>query len=194
MHSSLLSWLESLICFRRKSSLEIIDGERLRPGSVADDKEPATSSDSISTTIQQSGRPSGEDSSKGAELDLKKQPTVTERTVTDNDSQSVAAQNRSNYNQSLLVVAKRRYQLVDDCAYPTLAHGREVIVRPRAVGLNPIDWMSVDHGFCLPCFPWITGRECAGVVDQVGSEVKDVHVGDSVWTSTCMNPQKTQTS
>lgn len=57
------------------------------------------------------------------------------------------------------------------------------MIRNYAVGLNPIDWKSVDYNFCLPAFPWVTGREMAGVVERVGSEVKGCKVGDRVWTS-----------
>lgn len=59
----------------------------------------------------------------------------------------------------------------------------EVIIRTKAVGLNPIDWKSVDYNFCMPSFPWIGGREVAGIVEEVGANVTDVKVGDRVWAS-----------
>ncbi|TVY90942.1 G patch domain-containing protein, partial [Lachnellula willkommii] len=65
-----------------------------------------------------------------------------------------------------------------------LAHEHEVVISNRATGLNPIDYKSVDYNFCLPEFPWVTGREMAGVVEMVGAGVRDVKVGDHVWTST----------
>lgn len=86
-------------------------------------------------------------------------------------------------NPSLLVVAKGRYEINRSCTFPSLSHEGEVIIRSVAVGLNPIDWKSVDYGFCLPEFPWITGREMAGVVEQIGSEVTGLKVGQRVWTS-----------
>ena len=43
--------------------------------------------------------------------------------------------------------------------------------------------MSVEYGFCLPEYPWITGREMAGIVEKVGDDVRDLKVGDKVWTS-----------
>lgn len=86
-------------------------------------------------------------------------------------------------NQALLVTAKGQYTLTHNFDFPALQNQREVIMQSVAVGLNPIDWKSVDYGFCLPSFPWITGREMAGVVHEVGSEVTGVKVGDLVWTS-----------
>jgi hypothetical protein len=87
--------------------------------------------------------------------------------------------------KAFTVAAKRKYAMVDDFPTPQLQHHKEVIVRNHAVALNPIDWKSVDYNFCLPAFPWVTGRESAGVVVNVGSDVKTVKPGDRVWTSEC---------
>ncbi|KAI4596476.1 hypothetical protein KJ359_005230 [Pestalotiopsis sp. 9143b] len=37
---------------------------------------------------------------------------------------------------------------------------------------------------CMPEFPWVNGRELAGVVEAVGSAVSNIGPGDRVWTST----------
>jgi NADPH:quinone reductase-like Zn-dependent oxidoreductase len=87
-------------------------------------------------------------------------------------------------NRALVVTRKGTYAIVDNILMPTLNSDDEIIIATRAVGLNPIDWKSVDYDFCLPSFPWITGRETAGVVEAVGTDVKDIKVGDRVWTST----------
>jgi NADPH:quinone reductase-like Zn-dependent oxidoreductase len=58
------------------------------------------------------------------------------------------------------------------------------MIKPHAVGLNPIDWKSVSYNFCLPSFPWITGREAAGTVVNVHPSVTHIKEGDRVWTST----------
>jgi NADPH:quinone reductase-like Zn-dependent oxidoreductase len=60
----------------------------------------------------------------------------------------------------------------------------EVILRNQAVGLNPIDWKSVAFNFCMPEFPWINGRESAGIVHAVGSNVQGLQIGQKAWTST----------
>jgi hypothetical protein len=86
-------------------------------------------------------------------------------------------------NRALTVIAKHTYALIGDHPFPSLETDDEVIISTRAVGLNPIDWKSVDYNFCLPAFPWVTGREMAGIVEEIGSNVKDFKVGDRVWTS-----------
>jgi hypothetical protein len=87
-------------------------------------------------------------------------------------------------NRVLVVASKGTYGFADE-PFPEFAHDKEVIISNRATGLNPIDYKSVDYNFCLPEFPWVTGREMAGVVEEVGSDVTDVKVGDHVWTSMC---------
>ena len=86
-------------------------------------------------------------------------------------------------NRALTVSAKHTYALVEEHPFPSLETDDEIIISTRAVGLNPIDWKSVDYNFCLPAFPWVTGREMAGIVEVVGPNVKDFTVGDRVWTS-----------
>jgi NADPH:quinone reductase-like Zn-dependent oxidoreductase len=84
------------------------------------------------------------------------------------------------------VSAKYKYALVEEHPFPSLETDDEIIISTRAVGLNPIDWKSVDYNFCLPAFPWVTGREMAGIVEAVGANVHDFKVGDRVWTSECL--------
>ncbi|KAF4627243.1 hypothetical protein G7Y89_g10908 [Cudoniella acicularis] len=86
-------------------------------------------------------------------------------------------------NRALVVASKGTYTLVDH-PFPELAHDKEVIISNRATGLNPIDYKSVDYNFCLPEFPWVTGREMTGVVEAVGAGVTGFKIGDHVWTST----------
>jgi hypothetical protein len=85
-------------------------------------------------------------------------------------------------NRALVVAARGTYDYMDH-PFPTMAHEKEVVIANRAAGLNPIDHKSVDYNFCLPEFPWITGREMAGIVEAVGSGVEGLKVGDKVWTS-----------
>jgi NADPH:quinone reductase-like Zn-dependent oxidoreductase len=80
------------------------------------------------------------------------------------------------------VTSSGRYEILKVPSQRTLGEF-DVMISTRAVGLNPIDWKSVDMGICLPEFPWITGREMTGVVERVGAGVRDLSPGDRVWTS-----------
>lgn len=87
--------------------------------------------------------------------------------------------------RALVVNHERKYELRPDFATPAYLADHEVKIRTCAVGLNQIDYKSVDYNFCLPQLPWITGREMAGVVDEVGSAVgSHLRPGRRVWTST----------
>lgn len=57
--------------------------------------------------------------------------------------------------QALTVARKGEYELRDDHPVPEIEADNEVMIRNYAVGLNPIDWKSVDYDFCLPSFPWV---------------------------------------
>jgi NADPH:quinone reductase-like Zn-dependent oxidoreductase len=56
----------------------------------------------------------------------------------------------------------------------------QIRVAVRAVGVNPIDW-KVRSGAMGGDLPQTTGRELAGVVDEVGEGVVDVATGDEVF-------------
>lgn len=56
----------------------------------------------------------------------------------------------------------------------------QVRVAVRAVGVNPIDW-KMRSGMMGGELPQSTGREAAGVVDELGEGVQDVAVGDRVF-------------
>ena len=64
----------------------------------------------------------------------------------------------------------------------------EVLVRVRAVGLNPPDWYLRDGYRMLPpewrpqaSFPILPGTDMSGVVEAVGDDVGTVTVGDEVY-------------
>lgn len=56
----------------------------------------------------------------------------------------------------------------------------QIRVAVRAVGINPIDW-KMRNGMMGGNLPQTTGREVAGVVDELGDGVADVAVGDRVF-------------
>lgn len=72
---------------------------------------------------------------------------------------------------------------VEDVAEPHVGPGT-VRIRVEAASVNPIDW-KLRAGYLrevMPLrFPAIPGRDAAGVVDEVGSGVSGVAVGDRVF-------------
>ncbi|KAL8789704.1 MAG: hypothetical protein Q9195_006701 [Heterodermia aff. obscurata] len=77
---------------------------------------------------------------------------------------------------------KGPYILVHDNPRPQISF-KEILIRNRAVGLNPIDWKCVTYGFGIHELPWISGRESAGVVEEIGADVNDFEIGDRVWVA-----------
>ncbi|MGH9263518.1 MAG: alcohol dehydrogenase catalytic domain-containing protein, partial [Acidimicrobiales bacterium] len=58
-----------------------------------------------------------------------------------------------------------------------------VLVRTKAVGINPVDWKSVRGGLesRFPChFPLVPCWDVAGVVERVGPAVTEFGPGDEV--------------
>lgn len=47
----------------------------------------------------------------------------------------------------------------------------EIVVRNFRIGLNPVDWKSVEFRFGIYGYPWINGRESVGLVVRAGSKV-----------------------
>lgn len=56
----------------------------------------------------------------------------------------------------------------------------QIRVAVRAAGINPVDW-KMRRGMMGGDLPARTGREVAGVVDEVGDGVSDVATGDEVF-------------
>lgn len=76
---------------------------------------------------------------------------------------------------------KQRYELVDDWPFPQLQRPNDVLVRIEAIGLNPIDWKSVDFGFAISTLPAVNGRDLAGRIIEIGPDVKRLKIGDKVF-------------
>ena len=58
----------------------------------------------------------------------------------------------------------------------------DILVRVQAASLNPIDTYLRNGMAAVPGeLPFVTGRDFAGVVEAVGSSVKNFKVGDEVW-------------
>ena len=85
------------------------------------------------------------------------------------------------------------YTLTHDWPRPRISP-KEVLIRNKAIGLNPIDWKCVTYGFGVYSLPWVSGREAAGIIEEVGAEVQGFRKGDRVWvTSTNYRDNRTST-
>ncbi len=76
----------------------------------------------------------------------------------------------------------------EDAPKPELKAG-EVLVRVRAIGINPPDWYLRDGYKMLPpewqpqvSFPIIPGTDISGVVEAVADDVEDFSAGDEVYS------------
>ncbi|KAI0787324.1 GroES-like protein [Fomes fomentarius] len=59
---------------------------------------------------------------------------------------------------------------------------QDVLFKVISAALNPIDWKLVDSPFSaiIPEYPFISGTDGAGIVEEVGSEVTSLAKGDKI--------------
>ncbi|POS71321.1 oxidoreductase [Diaporthe helianthi] len=85
-------------------------------------------------------------------------------------------------SQTVLLLREPRqpYELVKHYPTPELQTGSEVLVKTRAIGLNPIDWKAPDFNFAIPTLPYISGRELAGDICRISDSSSRLKLGDRV--------------
>jgi NADPH:quinone reductase-like Zn-dependent oxidoreductase len=97
-------------------------------------------------------------------------------------SQSNSSINMPSNSAAWLLAPKQSFQ-VKEAPYPTPGPD-EIVVRNRAVAVNPIDWVQRDQGtsfaFGWIKYPFVFGSDVAGEVVQVGSKVVRFKEGDRV--------------
>jgi NADPH:quinone reductase len=64
---------------------------------------------------------------------------------------------------------------------PELRNERDVLVRLRAAGVNPVDYKIRSDGILAGSLPAVLGWDGAGVVEAIGSAVTRVTPGDAVY-------------
>ncbi|KXT10079.1 hypothetical protein AC579_2467 [Pseudocercospora musae] len=80
----------------------------------------------------------------------------------------------------VLPALKQRFVLSQTHAVPEIKRSDELVVEIHAIGLNPIDWKSVDYGYGIPTLPYVAGRDFAGVVVKAPSAPSHIQLGDVV--------------
>lgn len=63
---------------------------------------------------------------------------------------------------------------------PSIKSPDELLISVKSVGLNPVDYKCIQYGFGIEEWPAVIGRDVAGVVEEVGSQVTSFKVGDRV--------------
>lgn len=85
--------------------------------------------------------------------------------------------------QDLLLLhgPRQKYKLEKSKDIPDLQGEREILVQVLAIGLNPVDWKGADYGFSQPSYPWVNGRDFAGIVVRAPRNDSRIKQGDVVF-------------
>ena len=85
--------------------------------------------------------------------------------------------------QDLLLLhgPRQKYSLERAKEIPELHGDREILVQILAIGLNPVDWKGADYGFSQPSYPWVNGRDFAGIVVRGPRRGSRIQQGDVVF-------------
>lgn len=58
----------------------------------------------------------------------------------------------------------------------------QILIKVAGSSVNPVDWKLIESDYAKQwSYPHIFGRDCAGTVVEVGSDVQRLKVGDMVW-------------
>jgi NADPH:quinone reductase-like Zn-dependent oxidoreductase len=82
-------------------------------------------------------------------------------------------------NQAAWIKAPRATLEVDSAPAAKAGPG-EVVVKNAFVAINPVDWKIQERAPPSQKYPEILGRDIAGEVVEVGSDVTGLHVGQRV--------------
>ncbi|EME42431.1 hypothetical protein DOTSEDRAFT_45964 [Dothistroma septosporum NZE10] len=80
----------------------------------------------------------------------------------------------------LLQDLRQPFELQQEYAVPQVKAPEELLIKVRTIGLNPIDWKSVDYGFGIPVLPYVSGRDFAGVVVKGPLSKSHIQEGDVI--------------
>src|SRR6187402_1470351 len=83
-------------------------------------------------------------------------------------------------NTQYLVPSKGSPLILSTTLLPTLTSPTEILIRLKAIALNPADFKMADHGHRVTSWPLVPGLDGAGIIEAVGEEVEKFVVGDEV--------------
>ena len=79
--------------------------------------------------------------------------------------------------KAVVHVSKGVSELRDDVPLPKVPSDNWLLVKTKAVALNPTDWMNIDWASAPGA---IAGCDYAGIVEEVGRGVTTYQVGDRI--------------
>ncbi|KAH6867860.1 chaperonin 10-like protein [Thelonectria olida] len=84
------------------------------------------------------------------------------------------------HNEAAWITFPSEYPLtIKEAPTPSAGPG-EVVIKNKAVAINPVDWKIQTHGKYLAQYPFILGEDAAGFVEEVGAGVTRFKKGDRV--------------
>src|ERR1700753_4396998 len=83
-------------------------------------------------------------------------------------------------NIKYLVMAKGTPLVTTITSKPTTLDSNEVMIRLKAIAINPADCKMIDEGHRAASYPLVPGLDGTGVVDAIGDKVKNFAIGDEV--------------
>ncbi|KAF2180868.1 GroES-like protein [Zopfia rhizophila CBS 207.26] len=83
-------------------------------------------------------------------------------------------------NVKYIVQAKGRPLEAATSPKPTKLQPSEIMIRLKAVAINPADVKMIDDGHRVASYPFVAGLDGAGIIEAVGDEVKNFNVGEEV--------------
>lgn len=63
---------------------------------------------------------------------------------------------------------------------PTTLEPTEILIRLKAIAINPADCKMIDQGHRITSWPLVPGLDGAGIVEAVGTNVRDFRLEDRV--------------
>jgi D-arabinose 1-dehydrogenase-like Zn-dependent alcohol dehydrogenase len=70
-------------------------------------------------------------------------------------------------------------KVIDDAEEPKI-NDRDVLIKVKVTGINPLDHSVVSNAVGVMPMPHIPGAETSGIVDKVGNHVENLKQGDRV--------------
>ncbi|KAI5209316.1 oxidoreductase-like protein [Aureobasidium subglaciale] len=85
-----------------------------------------------------------------------------------------------NANKAAWITEAKATPLKVDTAPMPSAGADEVVIKNKALAVNPVDWKIQDSGMFIQNYPNVLGTDVAGEIHEVGSNVKNFKKGDRV--------------